>query len=83
MFCMKNINLNEIPVKNNKSDLSELEMKTALRDRLFQKVLCKQSYGYDNSKEVNHLSNLNEEIKILQKQKIGIYSFVIILSEHF
>ena len=72
MFNMKNINLNEIPVKNNKSDLSELEMKTALRDRLFQKVLCKQSYGYDNSKEVNHLSNLNEEIKILQKQKIGI-----------
>ena len=72
MFCMKNINLNEIPVKNNKSDLSELEIKTALRDRLFQKVLCKQSYGYDNSKEVNYLSNLNDEIKILQKQKIGI-----------
>tara|TARA_A100001388_G_C28641630_1_gene437380 strand:- start:23 stop:232 length:210 start_codon:yes stop_codon:yes gene_type:complete len=69
---MKNINLNEIPVKNNKSDLSELEIKTALRDRLFQKVLCKQSYGYDNSKEVNYLSNLNDEIKILQKQKIGI-----------
>ncbi len=72
MFSMKNINLNEIPVKNNKSDLSELEIKTALRDRLFQKVLCKQSYGYDNSKEVNYLSNLNDEIKILQKQKIGI-----------
>ena len=72
MFRMKNINLNEIPVKNNKSDLSELEIKTALRDRLFQKVLCKQSYGYDNSKEVNYLSNLNDEIKILQKQKIGI-----------
>ena len=72
MFNMKNINLNEIPVKNNKSDLSELEIKTALRDRLFQKVLCKQSYGYDNSKEVNYLSNLNDEIKILQKQKIGI-----------
>tara|TARA_B100001248_G_scaffold57613_1_gene38616 strand:+ start:363 stop:581 length:219 start_codon:yes stop_codon:yes gene_type:complete len=72
MFNMKNINLNEIPVKNNKSDTSELEMKTALRDRLFQKVLCKQSYGYDNSKEVNYLSNLNDEIKILQKQKIGI-----------
>jgi len=69
---MKNINFNEIPVKNNKSDLSELEIKTALRDRLFQKVLCKQSYGYDNSKEVNYLSNLNDEIKILQKQKIGI-----------
>ena len=69
---MKVININKISVKNNKSDLSELEMKTALRDRLFQKVLCKQSYGYDNSKEVNHLSNLNEEIKILQKQKIGI-----------
>ena len=69
---MKNINFNEIPVKNNKSDLSELEIKTALRDRLFQKVLCKQSYGYDNSKEVDHLSNLNDEIKILQKQKIGI-----------
>ena len=69
---MKNINLNEIPVKNNKSDLSELEIKTALRDRLFQKVLCKQSYGYDNSKEVNYFSNLNDEIKILQKQKIGI-----------
>tara|TARA_Y100000816_G_scaffold43998_1_gene27547 strand:+ start:534 stop:743 length:210 start_codon:yes stop_codon:yes gene_type:complete len=69
---MKVINLNEIPVKNNKSDLSELEIKTALRDRLFQKVLCKQSYGYDNSKEVNYLSNLNDEIKILQKQKIGI-----------
>ena len=72
MFNMKNINLNEIPVKNNKCDLSELEIKTALRDRLFQKVLCKQSYGYDNSKEVNYLSNLNDEIKILQKQKIGI-----------
>ncbi len=72
MFSMKVINLNEIPVKNNKSDLSELEIKTALRDRLFQKVLCKQSYGYDNSKEVNYLSNLNDEIKILQKQKIGI-----------
>ena len=72
MFSMKYINLNEIPVKNNKSDLSELEIKTALRDRLFQKVLCKQSYGYDNSKEVNYLSNLNDEIKILQKQKIGI-----------
>ena len=72
MFSMKNINLNEIPVKNNKSDLSELEIKTALRDRLFRKVLCKQSYGYDNSKEVNYLSNLNDEIKILQKQKIGI-----------
>ena len=72
MFSMKSINLNEIPVKNNKSDLSELEIKTALRDRLFQKVLCKQSYGYDNSKEVNYLSNLNDEIKILQKQKIGI-----------
>ena len=72
MFSMKNINLIEIPVKNNKSDTSELEMKTALRDRLFQKVLCKQSYGYDNSKEVNYLSNLNDEIKILQKQKIGI-----------
>ena len=72
MFSMKNINLNEIPVKNNKSDLSELEIKTALRDRLFQKVLCKQSYGYDNSKEFNYLSNLNDEIKILQKQKIGI-----------
>ena len=69
---MKNINFNEIPEKNNKSDLSELEIKTALRDRLFQKVLCKQSYGYDNSKEVNYLSNLNDEIKILQKQKIGI-----------
>ncbi|MDC3159032.1 hypothetical protein OA864_01650 [bacterium] len=69
---MKSINLNEISVKNNKSDLSELEIKTALRDRLFQKVLCKQSYGYDNSKEVNYLSNLNDEIKILQKQKIGI-----------
>ena len=69
---MKNINFNEIPVKNNKSDLSELEIKTALRDRLSQKVLCKQSYGYDNSKEVNYLSNLNDEIKILQKQKIGI-----------
>ena len=69
---MKNINFNQIPVKNNKSDTSELEMKTALRDRLFQKVLCKQSYGYDNSKEVNYLSNLNDEIKILQKQKIGI-----------
>ena len=69
---MKIININKISVENNKSDLSELEMKTALRDRLFQKVLCKQSYGYDNSKEVNHLSNLNEEIKILQKQKIGI-----------
>ena len=69
---MKVININKISVKNNKSDLSELEMKTALRDRLFRKVLCKQSYGYDNSKEVNHLSNLNEEIKILQKQKIGI-----------
>ena len=72
MFNMKSINLNEISVKNNKSDLSELEIKTALRDRLFQKVLCKQSYGYDNSKEVNYLSNLNDEIKILQKQKIGI-----------
>ena len=72
MFNMKNLNLNEIPVKNNTSDLSELEIKTALRDRLFQKVLCKQSYGYDNSKEVNYLSNLNDEIKILQKQKIGI-----------
>ena len=72
MFNMKNINLNEIPVKNNKSDLSELEIKTALRDSLFQKVLCKQSYGYDNSKEVNYLSNLNDEIKVLQKQKIGI-----------
>ena len=72
MFSMKSINLNEISVKNNKSDLSELEIKTALRDRLFQKVLCKQSYGYDNSKEVNYLSNLNDEIKILQKQKIGI-----------
>ncbi len=47
-------------------------MKTALRDRLFQKVLCKQSYGYDNNKEVNYLSNLNDEIKILRKQKIGI-----------
>ena len=69
---MKIINLNKIPVKNNKSDLSELEMKTALRDRLFQKVLCKQSYGYDNSKEVNYLSNLNDEIKILLKQKIDI-----------
>lgn len=69
---MKIININKISVENNNSDLSELEMKTALRDRLFQKVLCKQSYGYDNSKEVNHLSNLNEEIKILQKQKIGI-----------
>ena len=69
---MKIINLNKIPVKNNKSDLSELEMKTALRDRLFQKVLCKQSYGYDNSKEVNYLSNLNDEIKILRKQKVGI-----------
>ena len=69
---MNNINLNKIPIKNNKSDLSELEIKTALRDRLFQKVLCKQSYGYDNSKEVNYLSNLNDEIKILQKQKIGI-----------
>lgn len=69
---MKNINLNKIPIKNNKSDLSELEIKTALRDRLFQKVLCKQSYGYDNNKEVNYLSNLNNEIKILQKQKIGI-----------
>ena len=69
---MKVININKISVKNNKSDLSELEMKTALRDRLFQKVLCKQSYGYDNSKEVNYLSNLNDEIKILQKQKIGI-----------
>ena len=67
---MKIININKISVENNKSDLSELEMKTALRDRLFQKVLCKQSYGYDNSKEVNHLSNLNEEIKILQKLKI-------------
>ena len=43
------INLNKIPVKDNKSYLSELEMKTALRDRLFQKVLCKQSYGYDLS----------------------------------
>ena len=72
MFSMKSINLNEISVKNNKSDLSELEIKTALRDRLFQKVLCKQSYGYDNSKEVNYLSNLNDEIKILQKQKIAI-----------
>ena len=72
MFGMKGINLNEISVKNNKSDLSELEIKTALRDRLFQKVLCKQSYGYDNSKEVNYLSNLNDEIKILQNQKIGI-----------
>ena len=72
MFSMKIINLNEISVKNNKSDLSELEIKTALRDRLFQKVLCKQSYGYDNSKEVNYLSNLNDEIKILQNQKIGI-----------
>ena len=72
MFSMIIINLNEISVKNNKSDLSELEIKTALRDRLFQKVLCKQSYGYDNSKEVNYLSNLNDEIKILQKQKIGI-----------
>ena len=69
---MKKINLSKIPIKNNKSDLSELEIKTALRDRLFQKVLCKQSYGYDNSKEVNYLSNLNDEIKILQKQKIGI-----------
>ena len=69
---MKNINLSKIPIKNNKSDLSELEIKTALRDRLFQKVLCKQSYGYDNSKEVNYLSNLNDEIKILKKQKIGI-----------
>ena len=69
---MKNINLSKIPIKNNKSDLSELEIKTALRDRLFQKVLCKQSYGYDNSKEVNYLSILNDEIKILQKQKIGI-----------
>ena len=69
---MSIISLNEIPAKNNKSDLSELEMKTALRDRLFQKVLCKQSYGYDNSKEVNYLSNLNDEIKILLKQKIGI-----------
>ena len=69
---MKVININKISVKNNKSDLSELEIKTALRDRLFQKVLCKQSYGYDNSKEVNYLSNLNDEIKILQKQKIGI-----------
>lgn len=69
---MKNINLSKIPIKSNKSDLSELEIKTALRDRLFQKVLCKQSYGYDNSKEVNYLSNLNDEIKILQKQKIGI-----------
>ena len=69
---MNNINLSKIPIKNNKSDLSELEIKTALRDRLFQKVLCKQSYGYDNSKEVNYLSNLNDEIKILQKQKIGI-----------
>ena len=69
---MNNINLNKIPIKNNKSDLSELEIKTALRDRLFQKVLCKQSYGYDNSKEVNYLSNLNDEIKILRKQKIGI-----------
>ena len=69
---MSIISLNEIPAKNNKSDLSELEMKTALRDRLFQKVLCKQSYGYDNSKEVNYLSNLNNEIKILRKQKIGI-----------
>ena len=69
---MNNINLSKIPIKNNKSDLSELEIKTALRDRLFQKVLCKQSYGYDNSKEVNYLSILNDEIKILQKQKIGI-----------
>ena len=69
---MKNINFNEIPVKNNKSDLSELEIKTALRDSLFQKVLFKQSYGYDNSKEVNYLRNLNDEIKVLQKQKIGI-----------
>ena len=69
---MKNINLSKIPIKNNKSDLSELEIKTALRDRLFQKVICKQSYGYDNSKEVNYLSNLNDEIKILRKQKIGI-----------
>ena len=69
---MKNINLNKIPIKNNKSDLSELEIKTALRDRLFQKVLCNQSYGYDNSKEVIYLNNLNDEIKILQKQKIGI-----------
>ena len=69
---MKDINLSTIPIENNKSDLSELEIKTALRDRLFQKVLCKQSYGYDNSKEVNNLSNLNDEIKILQKQKIGI-----------
>ena len=69
---MKCINLVKIPIKNIKSDLSELEIKTALRDRLFQKVLCKQSYGYDNSKEVNYLSNLNDEIKILQKQKIGI-----------
>ena len=69
---MKSINLNKIHVKNKKTNLSELEIKTALRDRLFQKVLCKQSYGYDNSKEVNHLSNLNDEIKILQKQKIGI-----------
>ena len=69
---MKVININIISVKNNKSDLSELEIKTALRDSLFQKVLCKQSYGYDNSKEVNYLSNLNDEIKVLQKQKIGI-----------
>ena len=69
---MKIINLYEIPLKSNKSDLSELKMKIALRDRLFQKVLCKQSYGYDNSKEVNYLSNLNDEIKILRKQKIGI-----------
>tara|TARA_Y100000768_G_scaffold206135_1_gene155311 strand:+ start:283 stop:492 length:210 start_codon:yes stop_codon:yes gene_type:complete len=67
----KNI-LNKISVKNKKTDLSELEVKTALRDRLSQKVLCKQSYGYDNSKEVNYLSNLNDEIKILRKQKIGI-----------
>ena len=69
---MKDINLSTIPIENNKSDLSELEIKTALRDRLFQKVLCNQSYGYDNSKEVIYLNNLNDEIKILQKQKIGI-----------
>ena len=69
---MKNINLNKISIKNYNIDLSELEMKTALRDRLVQKVLCKQSYGYDNSKEVNYLSNLNDEIKILRKQKVGI-----------
>ena len=69
---MNKNNLSKISIKNNKSNLSELEIKTALRDRLFQKVLCKQSYGYDNNKEVNYLSNLNNEIKILQKQKIGI-----------